>query len=728
MISEIFWFGAACFAVFLWRYLRWRFHPLNALPGPIQGKTFREWVIGVFPIIEKEPFMQPQQRWWEEAGHDTQLLHYTGILGRHFVCVLDADGVKKILTSKAEVERPFFVKGMYYVKRVIGDGLVTLDGPKWHLHRRIIQPSFHNQILRESLDSCVPELAARMIRAWKEREGSDIDIASHFSALTLDIIGKVAFSHEFKSMEVVEQWARDESCEVELKDPLINALYSSMTPSLVKMLLINLRLSPLERYLIPEAHATQTILNQAVADVVQRTHARYINREEADTKPKCLLELLFDAEDCELGPKNRSLTHKELQEETKTFLVAGHETVSTLCVWAIYCLTEYPHIQKLVFDDIMKHAPRNSSATLESLDNMTYVDAFLNEVLRLYPPVGMIVRNTSKCVPLLGVDIPANTRIIIPITLLQRHPKYWTDPECFKPERWLKTEEPDRKHHHFAYLPFSAGGRNCIGQRFALWEAKLILAPIIRQFQFTISPSLAGVNRKLVSFVTIKSVPPVLDGVFGQQFSKDAPDAAQRVVFELPDKKKCMALNPQLHTHLHMSISGPYFDSPNKSSGDRYHNVTTICVIFLAGTSYLRASPKSHRAIRPVLCTRTLLVFMSRCTNQRSCTCAMADNIWCIMCFASDCANGAPARGPRVIAAWRSISMHSMTMNALSRASPTTISRTVTTHSWLSERRTPISRSAEMGKPSFVMSSSNLICLMATISPVDLSRPFQTTP
>ena len=268
--------------------------------------------------------MNPQKRWLKEAGPDTRMLHYTGIFGKHFICVLDADGVKQVLTSKASVERPRFVKGLYYLKKVIGDGLVSIDGPTWHRHRRIIQPSFHNQALKEALNSCIPPLMDRMIGAWNERLGTDIDIASHFSAVTLDIIGKVAFSHDFKSMDTVEQWGKDENCEVELKDPLIHGLYASLMPSAVRMLLVNLRLTFLEKYLIPESHETQIILNKAVESVVKNAHDRYKDRgEDESTKPKCLLELLFEAIDTEPGSRDRSLSLKELEEETKTFLVAG---------------------------------------------------------------------------------------------------------------------------------------------------------------------------------------------------------------------------------------------------------------------------------------------------------------------------------------------------------------------------------------------------------------------
>ena len=271
-------------------------------------------------IIDDEPFMAPQQRWLKEAGPQNQLLHYSMLLGRHFILVNDADGVKQVLSSKDGVARPRFIKGIDYLKKVIGHGLVTMDGVDWHRHRRIIQPSFNNQLLKDALNSCIPDLTDRMVAAWKERAGSEIDLVSHFSAIALDIIGTVAFSHDFRSIELVEHWAKNDNYQVELTDPLIQSLYSYMMPSKLRMLIIRLGLSELERFIKPESHKTTIIVNQAVDDVVRRAQSRYNNRDIASTEAKCLLQLLFDAEP---GSRHGSLSHKELRDETKTFLVAG---------------------------------------------------------------------------------------------------------------------------------------------------------------------------------------------------------------------------------------------------------------------------------------------------------------------------------------------------------------------------------------------------------------------
>lgn len=268
--------------------------------------------------------MQPQQRWWKEAGTDTPMLHVTGIFGKHFIFVLDADGVKQVLSSKANGTRPRFIKGLDFLKRVIGEGLVTIDGDEWQRHRKIIQPLFDNQVLKEALYSCIPKLMDRFINAWKEKEGGEIDLTSHFAALALDIIGRVVFSHDFQAVKSVEQWSQGTVRQVELNDPIIQSLYTSMMPAMIRMFLANLRLGEMERFFAPKTYSAQVILDREFAAVVDRSYSRYICREKAFTEPKCLLDYLFDAQTVpRAGSTSNSLTHKELQGEMKTMIFAG---------------------------------------------------------------------------------------------------------------------------------------------------------------------------------------------------------------------------------------------------------------------------------------------------------------------------------------------------------------------------------------------------------------------
>lgn len=180
--------------------------------------------------------MEPQKRWWKEAGEDTKLLHYSALFGKQFVMILDADGIKKVLTSPSH-EDPLYPKGFPYLARVLGDGLVTLEGQSWHRHRRIIQPAFSVNFVKTALDACVPDLVSKLINFWKANPNSDIDLSSHMGAITLDIIGKIAFSHEFEAMKCVEQWSQNPNCAVEPKNPLIEGLHAALTPSITRFIL-----------------------------------------------------------------------------------------------------------------------------------------------------------------------------------------------------------------------------------------------------------------------------------------------------------------------------------------------------------------------------------------------------------------------------------------------------------------------------------------------------------
>ncbi|KAI2496863.1 cytochrome p450 [Fragilaria crotonensis] len=187
----------------------WIVSPLNALPGP-RSKSFL-W--GSFPSIRKEAFMEPHKRWWKEAGVDAKLLHYTTFFGRSSLLVLDKDIVREILTAPSGGKTPRFEKRLDMVRQVLGLGLVTLEGEDWMRHRRIIQPSFSSSFLKQILNDFVPSKANLLVNYWKKSLGREIDVASHMSAITLDIIGHAAFSHAFHGMDEIGKWVENEGSD-----------------------------------------------------------------------------------------------------------------------------------------------------------------------------------------------------------------------------------------------------------------------------------------------------------------------------------------------------------------------------------------------------------------------------------------------------------------------------------------------------------------------------------
>lgn len=260
---------------------------------------------------------------------------------------------------------------------------------------------------------------------------------------------------------------------------------------------------------------TKKTLNKAVEEVIIEARRKLkMSKQDQDTrshdgngtKPS-LLQRLLEAENTAAKKSTRkSLEVHELRDEIKTFLLAGHETTSTWCYWAFYALCKFPDIQEKVFQDINKYSPeKNSGISMHSIEKMSYFNGFMQEVLRLYPPIGMIIRYNVKEENLKGVTVPASTRLVIPIHLLHRHPNYWEDPEEFKPERWLGENNPSS--HKYAFMPFSNGPRNCIGYYFAEMEAKLIMAPLIRYFSFRLAQSIRDSDFTYTLSITMKANP-----------------------------------------------------------------------------------------------------------------------------------------------------------------------------------------------------------------------------
>ena len=400
-------------------------------------------------------------------------------------------------------------------------------GEDWKRHRRIIQPSFQKRFLRESLDSLVPKYAERLVSYWKRSDGREIDVSKHLSNCTLDIIGLLAFDYEFHAMDSNKIWSEDDGGGhlrndrkdemTPLSDKLLKSLEYQFRSSPKRLLLGLLGLSKLD----VKNNRTKKALNDAVDEIIQNTRSKAKRSAQGDdgtttgmnTAPNSLLESLIDAKDTDPANQRRRkwLDNDELRDEVKTFIVAGHETTSTWCTWCSFILCKYPDVQQKVYDDIMKHAPTPNDhsfpISLDLVNQMPYFNAFMKEVLRFYPPAGIIFRNAGgkDGQTINGITIPKDTRIAIIIQMIHRHPDYWTKPEEFQPERWLKDEFPASNRN--AFIPFSAGPRNCIGENFATYEAKLIMAPLIRSFIFNLVPSQRDTEFTLSVSITTSTKP-----------------------------------------------------------------------------------------------------------------------------------------------------------------------------------------------------------------------------
>ncbi|KMQ91109.1 cytochrome p450 4c1 [Lasius niger] len=221
----------------------------------------------------------------------------------------------------------------------------------------------------------------------------------------------------------------------------------------------------------------------------ERTNDRYLrdfendeqmkidNAEEFGIKKKqlAMLDILI------MASRDGSLTDLDIREEVDTFMFEGHDTTATGITFALLLLAEHKDIQERVRVEINTVMQENGGKlTMRSLQNLPYLDRCLKEALRLYPSVFLISRKAAEDVKLQSYVVPAGTTLHLNIYGVHRDPNFWPNPEVFDPDRFLPERIQNR--HPYSYLPFSAGPRNCIGQRFGMLELKAMVAPLVHNF------------------------------------------------------------------------------------------------------------------------------------------------------------------------------------------------------------------------------------------------------
>ncbi|KAL6418327.1 hypothetical protein ACFW04_012207 [Cataglyphis niger] len=179
--------------------------------------------------------------------------------------------------------------------------------------------------------------------------------------------------------------------------------------------------------------------------------------------------------------RDNNLSDLDIREEVDTFMFEGHDTTAMGITFALLLLAEHKDIQERVRVEVDKAMQKNGGKlNKKSLQNLPYLERCLKEALRLYPSVFLILRNVEEDVKLRSYIIPGGTNLFLNIYGVHRDPNFWPNPEVFDPDRFLP--ERIQKRHPYSYLPFSAGPRNCIGQRFGLLELKAMIAPLIHNF------------------------------------------------------------------------------------------------------------------------------------------------------------------------------------------------------------------------------------------------------
>ena len=390
------------------------------------------------------------QRVFERYGDFAKL---DGLPGISWYLVARASAIEHILvTHQNRYRKPDnFNKKLALL---VGCGLVVNEGESWLRQRRLMQPAFHRERLN-ALATCMIESTKQLVEQWQQLEdGSEIDIDSEMSNLTLTITGKTLFGLDLHD-------------KAELFGASLRLALSHVSKKMSNPFAYPEWLPTEENKQFKSARHN---LFQVVDEIIET------RRKDAGDRGD-LLSMLMAAQDENSGEK---MNDAQLRDEVITLLVAGHDTVAATLAWLYYLVGSNHRVQEKLQEEIKTQV--KETLTLEDLQKLSYTRLVIDEALRLYPPAWGQPREATEDDEIDGYFIPKGRIIAISQYLAQRHPDYWNEPLKFHPERFLPEDELAKERPKFAYFPFGGGSRMCIGNNFALMEAQIIVALISQSF------------------------------------------------------------------------------------------------------------------------------------------------------------------------------------------------------------------------------------------------------
>nr|XP_056701135.1 cytochrome P450 4A11-like [Euleptes europaea] len=363
----------------------------------------------------------------------------------------------------------------------IGKGLLVLNGPKWHQHRRLLTPAFHYDILKPYVAK-IADSTKVMLDKWEKLIAQDptksLEMFDHISLMTLDSIMKCAFSYKSNC-----QTDRDLDYYVKAVSDLNYLAFKRITSGVLQNDLLYL-CTPSGRHFKESCrlahHHTEKVIEE-------RKKSLQNERELEKIQQKRHLDFL-DILLCAKDENGVGLSDEDLHAEVDTFMFAGHDTTASGISWLLYSMAQHPEHQQRCREKIQEILEDREDIQWDDLSKMTYITMCIKESLRLYPPVPGVSRQLSKPITFFdGRTLPKDFLIAINIHGLHRNPAIWQDPEVFDPTRF-SAENSSQRHPH-AFIPFAAGSRNCIGQQFAMNEMKIALALILLRFEILPDPA-----------------------------------------------------------------------------------------------------------------------------------------------------------------------------------------------------------------------------------------------
>jgi cytochrome P450 len=459
----------------------------NLMILAIATYSFRTLERRVFTDPELVPF-EPPERPLGLLGLPTLLRNYIETVPRSayeqsvtqirtrlsdVLIVSDPQFIQEILVEKAEAFGRDPTTRRSFAPVIGETSLFVAEGADWRWQRRAVAPIFRH----ETLLSFVPifaNMAQRQVERWcAAQRAVPIDAAAAMTRITFEII-------------VEAMLGGSASLDPDRYSHALTDNFDTIPWHIIYVMFSIPEWMPYPRR--RRAMRSRNFLHRDIRRIIE-------SRRSAQSSQPDLLNLLLAARDHELG---RSMSDDEIVANLLTFITAGHETTAVALTWTLWLLAKDQATQQLVLEEVRAIAG-DQTINAGHVEGLSFCRQVIQEAMRLFPPAPGIARISKVPMEIAGVQIPAGTRIHIPVFALHRNVGLWDNPNAFDPDRFAPDQV--KKRSRYTYLPFGAGPRICIGAGFAMIEAAVIMATIVRAFAFQPVP---GHKPKPVAKVTLR--------------------------------------------------------------------------------------------------------------------------------------------------------------------------------------------------------------------------------
>ena len=390
-------------------------------------------------------------------------------MGLNLLLVNEPAAVRQVLVSEVEAfpKHPYM---LWILEPLIGRGIFAVNGEEWAQQRRLLDQAFQMAQLQRVLPQMAAACQASLARLESQVAGDlvagrSVDADAEMTLVTADVIVRTILSRSLEGAEAEAIFAAF-------------TRYQKRAGRALMLRLLRLPRRPLQGYLARDAAPIRAWLAAAI-------DAR-LNAPAGHAPGDDLLAALIEARDPETGA---CFSREELVDQVCVLFLAGHETSASALGMAVYLLGCFPEVQQRLRAEVLEVLGSRAGAPdqplgFEDLRQLSYGAAIFNETLRLYPPLSFFSRESQANTELAGSRCPMRALVTISPWVIQRHEQHWSEPNAFRPERFLSdANADDRRWARDAFLPYGLGPRKCPGAAFAQQEALLVLAELVRRFE-----------------------------------------------------------------------------------------------------------------------------------------------------------------------------------------------------------------------------------------------------